>query len=125
MAFPAGTFAEGEDIDSGLREALSGLGVEAFSFRIEAIGARYEPLQAQRPVGSLLHPSDFKATYLHDPRNDRMRLSWQRSILEHASGAWRMACIGAGIARKDMRLTRSTAKQSRITLLKNGRNDPE
>ena len=82
MAFPAGTFAEGEDIDSGLREALSRLGGESFSFLIEAIGARYEPLQAQRPVGSLLHPSDFTSSYLHDPVNDRMRLSWQRSILE-------------------------------------------
>jgi glyoxylase-like metal-dependent hydrolase (beta-lactamase superfamily II) len=67
--------------DEAVREAIGALGVSPFSFSIEAEGGRFEPLQGQRP-GVPLHPSDFDSVSLHDPANDRMRLSWKRSILE-------------------------------------------
>jgi glyoxylase-like metal-dependent hydrolase (beta-lactamase superfamily II) len=70
------------DIKSGIAEALGSLDAQSFSFRIDARGTRWEPLQALRPEGSPLRPSDFHVVAVHDPARDRMRLSWRRAILE-------------------------------------------
>ena len=66
--------------DDGITDVLKALDARSFSFRIEAQGSRYEPLQALRPEGPPLHPSDFKVVATHEL--NRMRLSWERSILE-------------------------------------------
>ncbi|MCB2262035.1 MAG: MBL fold metallo-hydrolase [Candidatus Thiosymbion ectosymbiont of Robbea hypermnestra] len=86
MPFSLGQFAQDKDIDGAIAEALGSLDAQSFSFRIEARGARWEPLQALRPEGPPLHPSDFEVVTVHDPALDRMRLSWRRSIIEPLSG---------------------------------------
>jgi glyoxylase-like metal-dependent hydrolase (beta-lactamase superfamily II) len=71
-----------DGIDSGVAEVLHSLEARSVSFRIEAQGSRWEPLQALRPEGPPLRPSDFTIVAIHDPARDRMRLSWQRTFLE-------------------------------------------
>jgi glyoxylase-like metal-dependent hydrolase (beta-lactamase superfamily II) len=82
MPFSLELSAQDDDINSGIAEVLGALDSRSFSFRLEAQGTRWEPLQALRPEGPPLHPSDFEVVAVHDPARDRMRLSWQRSILE-------------------------------------------
>lgn len=79
MSWPS---AQDADIESAIADALGALNPRSFSFRIEARGTRWEPLQALRPEGPPLRPSDFAVIAVHDPARDRMRLSWQRAILE-------------------------------------------
>jgi glyoxylase-like metal-dependent hydrolase (beta-lactamase superfamily II) len=71
-----------DTIDGGIVEALKSLDAGTFSFSLTAQGSRWEPLQALKPEGPPLHPSDFEVVAMHDPARQRMRLSWQRSILE-------------------------------------------
>jgi glyoxylase-like metal-dependent hydrolase (beta-lactamase superfamily II) len=71
-----------DDTNTGIAEILDSLYPQLFSFRIEAKGGRWETLQALRPEGPPLHPSDFAVTAIHDPASDRMRICWQRAILE-------------------------------------------
>ncbi|MCP4365969.1 MAG: MBL fold metallo-hydrolase [Planctomycetes bacterium] len=66
--------------DDGIIDVLESLDARSFSFRLEAQGSRWDPLQALRPEGTPLHPSDFSVVAVHEL--DRMRLSWERSILE-------------------------------------------
>jgi glyoxylase-like metal-dependent hydrolase (beta-lactamase superfamily II) len=82
MSFSLEPSAQDDDIKSGIAEALGSLDAQSFSFRIKAQGTRWEPLQALRPEGPPLRPSDFEVVAVHDPARDRMRLSWQRAILE-------------------------------------------
>lgn len=82
MPFSLGPSVRDKDIDGAIAEALGSLDAQSFSFRIEAQGARWEPLQALRPEGPPLHPSDFDVVAVHDPALDRMRLSWQRGVIE-------------------------------------------
>ena len=82
MSFSLGPSARDDDINSGIAEALGSLDAQSFSFRVTAQGTRWEPLQALRPEGPPLRPSDFEVVAVHDPARDRMRLSWQRAILE-------------------------------------------
>jgi glyoxylase-like metal-dependent hydrolase (beta-lactamase superfamily II) len=74
--------ARDDDIDSGIAEVLESLDARSVIFRIHARGIRWEPLQALRPEGPPLRPSDFEVVAVHDLAHDRMRLSWQRAILE-------------------------------------------
>jgi len=69
-------------MDSGIAEALESLDGRSACFRIEAQGSRWEPLQALRPEGPPLQPSDFVISAVHDLAHDCMRLSWQRTFLE-------------------------------------------
>lgn len=82
MSFSLGPSTRDDDIKSGIAEALGSLDAQSFSFRIEAQGTRWEPLQALRPEGPPLRPSDFAVVAVHDPARDRMRVCWQRTILE-------------------------------------------
>jgi glyoxylase-like metal-dependent hydrolase (beta-lactamase superfamily II) len=82
MPFSLGPPAQDDDLDGAIAETLGSLDAQSFSFRIKAQGTRWEPLQALRPEGPPLRPSDFDVVTVHDPALDRMRLSWQRSILE-------------------------------------------
>lgn len=82
MPFSLGVSAQDDDIDGAIAEVLGSLDAQSFSFRINAQGTRWEPLQALRPEGPPLRPSDFDIVAVHDPALDRMRLSWQRSIIE-------------------------------------------
>jgi glyoxylase-like metal-dependent hydrolase (beta-lactamase superfamily II) len=80
MSISPGPSAQDDDIKIGI--ALGLLGAQSFSFRIEAQGTRWEPLQALRPEGPPLRPSDFTVVAVHDPAFDRMRVGWQRAFLE-------------------------------------------
>lgn len=82
MPFSLGVSAKDDDIDGAIAEVLGSLDARSFSFRINAQGTRWEPLQALRPEGPPLRPSDFDIVAVHDPARDRMRLSWRRSIIE-------------------------------------------
>jgi glyoxylase-like metal-dependent hydrolase (beta-lactamase superfamily II) len=82
MPVSPGPSAEDRNTDSEFAAVLGALGSQSFSFRVEAQGSRWEPLQALRPEGPPLHPSDFEVIAVHDPANDRTRLSWRLSILE-------------------------------------------
>lgn len=82
MPFSLGVSAKDDDIDGAIAEVLGSLDAQSFSFRINAQGTRWEPLQALRPEGPPLRPSDFDIVAVHDPARDRMRLSWRRSIIE-------------------------------------------
>ena len=86
MSFPLGASAQDDDVSSGLAETLDSLDARSISFRIEAQGARLEPLQALRPEGSPLRPSDFEVVAVHDLARNRMCLSWQRAFLEPLTG---------------------------------------
>jgi len=59
MPFSLGPSARGKDIDGAIAETLGSLDAQSFSFRIQAQGTRWEPLQALRPEGPPLRPSDF------------------------------------------------------------------
>jgi glyoxylase-like metal-dependent hydrolase (beta-lactamase superfamily II) len=74
-----------DDIDCGIADTLASLDARSVSFRIQAQGTRWEPLQAGRPEGPPLRPSVFDVVVVHDLAQDRMRLSWQRDILEPLS----------------------------------------
>jgi glyoxylase-like metal-dependent hydrolase (beta-lactamase superfamily II) len=67
-------------------DVLKSLDARKFIFRIVAHGARWEPLQALRPEGPPLEPSDFDLTAVHDLAKDRMCLSWTRNFLEPLTG---------------------------------------
>jgi len=82
MLFSLGPSAQDDDIKSGIAETLGSLDAQSFSFRVEAQGTRWEPLQALRPEGPPLRPSDFTVVAVHDPAHNRMRVCWQRAILE-------------------------------------------
>ena len=82
MSFRTDPTYQDDDIDVRLDDVLNSLDVRSVSFRTRARGTRWEPLQALRPEGPALHPSDFDVVALHDPARDRMRLAWQRAILE-------------------------------------------
>ena len=82
MSSSSGPSARDEGIDSGTAEILDSLDARSVSFRITAQGTRWEPLQALRPEGPPLRPSDFEVVAVHDLAGDRMRLSWRRAILE-------------------------------------------
>jgi glyoxylase-like metal-dependent hydrolase (beta-lactamase superfamily II) len=75
-------FGPADEISERVACILAELDGRAFSFRVEAWGSRWEPLQSLRPEGPPLHPSDFRVSALHDLPNDRMRLSWRRDFLE-------------------------------------------
>lgn len=80
--------SEGLDIATRdrLTSILEGLDARGISFCVESSGARWEPLQALRPEGPPLKPSDFTVTALHDFARDRMCVSWQRNFLEPLTG---------------------------------------
>jgi glyoxylase-like metal-dependent hydrolase (beta-lactamase superfamily II) len=78
MSFSLGPSAQ----DDGIEIALGSLDAQSFSFRIEAQGTRWEPLQSLRPEGPPLRPSDFTVVAVHDLARDRMRVCWQRAFLE-------------------------------------------
>lgn len=82
MSFSQGPSAQYDDIGSGTAETLDSLDARSVSFRVKAQGTRWEPLQALRPEGPPLRPSDFDIVAVHDLAHDRMCLSWQRAILE-------------------------------------------
>jgi glyoxylase-like metal-dependent hydrolase (beta-lactamase superfamily II) len=82
MSFSLGSSAQDNDIDSGIAETLDSLDARSVSFRIKAQGTRWEPLQALRPEGPPLRPSDFDVVAVHDLVRDRMCLSWHRTFLE-------------------------------------------
>ena len=82
MSFSLGPSAQDDGVDSGIAEALESLDARSVSFRIKAQGSRWEPLQALRPEGTPLRPSDFNVVAVHDLARDRMCLSWQRTFLE-------------------------------------------
>lgn len=82
MPVSQGSFAQDDDIDSAIADALQLLDAGSVSFRVEAQGTRWEPLQALRPEGPPLRPSDFEIVAVHDLAHDRMCLSWRRAILE-------------------------------------------
>lgn len=82
MSFSQGTAAQDDDIGSGIAEILASLDARSVPFRVTARGSRWEPLQALRPEGPPLRPSDFEIAALHDLAHDRMCLSWRRAILE-------------------------------------------
>src|SRR5215204_4803566 len=82
MSFSLGPSVQGDDFDSGIAEILDSLDARSVSLRIQARGTRWEPLQALRPEGPPLRPSDFDVVAVHDLAGDRMRLSWRRAILE-------------------------------------------
>lgn len=82
MSFSLRPSAQDDDIDRVIAETLDSLAPRSVSFRIEAQGSRWEPLQGLRPGGPPLRPSDFEVVTVHDLTRDRMRLYWQRSILE-------------------------------------------
>jgi glyoxylase-like metal-dependent hydrolase (beta-lactamase superfamily II) len=82
MSFSLGPSVPDDDIDSGIAGALDSLDARSASFRITAQGTRWEPVQALRPEGPPLRPSDFDVVAVHDLARDRMRLSWRRAILE-------------------------------------------
>lgn len=69
-------------MDTGIARTLESLDARSFSFRVEAHGSRWEPLQALRPEGPALRPSDFDVVAVHDLVRDRMRLSWHRTFME-------------------------------------------
>lgn len=71
-----------DDIGSGIAKMLDWLDSRSVGFLVKAQGTRWEPLQALRPEGPPLRPSDFEIVAVHDLAHDRMRLSWRRSILE-------------------------------------------
>ncbi len=82
MSISLGPSAQDDDIDRGIAETLDLLDARSVSFRIETQGTRWEPLQALRPEGPPLRPSDFGVVTVHDLAHNRMRLSWHRTILE-------------------------------------------
>jgi glyoxylase-like metal-dependent hydrolase (beta-lactamase superfamily II) len=82
MPISLGPSAQDGDIDREIAEALNLLDVRPLSFRIEAQGSRWEPLQALRPEGPPLRPSDFDIVAVHDLARERMCLSWHRTFLE-------------------------------------------
>ena len=82
MSFSLKPSVPDDDIESGIAESLDSLDARSVSFRIKAQGTRWDPLQALRPEGPPLHPSDFGVVAVHDLARDRMHLSWQRAILE-------------------------------------------
>jgi len=82
MSFSLGPSARDDGVESGIAEALDSLDARSVCFRIEAQGSRWEPLQALRPKGSPLRPSDFSIVAVHDLAHNRMCLSWQRTFLE-------------------------------------------
>jgi glyoxylase-like metal-dependent hydrolase (beta-lactamase superfamily II) len=82
MLFSQGLFAQDDDIGSGFADTLDSLDARSVIFRVTARGNRWEPLQALRPEGPPLHPSDFEIVAVHDLAHDRMCLSWRRAILE-------------------------------------------
>lgn len=59
MSFPSGSSARDDDNDRVIAETLDSLAARSVSFRIEAQGSRWEPLQGLRPDGPPLRPSDF------------------------------------------------------------------
>lgn len=77
---------------------LGSLDARGFSFSVVSDGGRWEPLQALRPEGPPLKPSDFTVTAVHDFAGDRMRLSWQRTFLEPLTGTVRYDEIIVGNA---------------------------
>lgn len=82
MSFSLGPSARHDGVESGIAEALDSLDARSVSFRVEAQGSRWEPLQALRPEGPPLRPSDFNVVAVHDLAHNRMCLSWQRTFLE-------------------------------------------
>lgn len=86
MSFSPGPSAQDDDID-GIAETLDSLDARSVSFRISAQGSRWEPFEALRPDGPPLRPSDFDVVAVHELARDRMRLSWQRTILEPLTGS--------------------------------------
>jgi len=85
MSVSQGPSARDDDIGSGLADTLESLDARSAGFRVTAHGTRWEPLQALRPEGPPLRPSDFEIVALHDLARDRMCLSWRRAILEPLS----------------------------------------
>ena len=59
MSVSQGLSAQDDDIGGGIAETLDSLDARSVSFRVEAQGTRWEPLQALRPEGPPLRPSDF------------------------------------------------------------------
>jgi glyoxylase-like metal-dependent hydrolase (beta-lactamase superfamily II) len=82
VPFSLGPSAQDDAIDGAIAETLGSLDARSVSFRVKAQGTRWEPLQALRPEGPPLRPSDFDIVAVHDLAHDRMCLSWQRAILE-------------------------------------------
>jgi glyoxylase-like metal-dependent hydrolase (beta-lactamase superfamily II) len=82
MSVSQGLSAQDDDVGSGIAEILESLDARSVSFLVTAHGTRWEPLQALRPEGPPLRPSDFDVVAVHDLTRDRMRLSWRRAILE-------------------------------------------
>ena len=82
MSFSLGSSAQDNGIDKGVAETLDSLDARSVSFRVEAQGSRWEPLQALRREGPPLRPSDFSVVAVHDLARDRMCLSWRRTFLE-------------------------------------------
>lgn len=71
-----------DDTGGRIAETLDSLDARSVRFLVGAKGTRWEPLQAMRPEGPPLRPSDFEIVAVHDLAHDRMCLSWRRAILE-------------------------------------------
>jgi glyoxylase-like metal-dependent hydrolase (beta-lactamase superfamily II) len=82
MSFSQVPSVQDDELSSGIAETLESLDARSVSFLVQAQGTRWEPLQAMRPEGPPLRPSDFAVVAVHDLARDRMRLSWRRAILE-------------------------------------------
>ncbi len=82
MPFSLGLPTREGNIENSLKETLDSIDARLTCFRVNSRGTRWEPLQALRPEGPPLRPSDFSIVAVHDPARDRMRLSWQRTFLE-------------------------------------------
>jgi glyoxylase-like metal-dependent hydrolase (beta-lactamase superfamily II) len=82
MSFSQVPSVQDDELSSGIAETLESLDARSVSFLVQAQGTRWEPLQAMRPEGPPLRPSDFAVVAVHDLARDQMRLSWRRAILE-------------------------------------------
>lgn len=88
MSCSSGQSAQDDDTDSNIADILDSLDARSVSFRFKTQGTRWEPLQGLWPdKGPLFRPSDFEVAVIHDPAHDRMRLSWQRTIIEPLTGS--------------------------------------
>ncbi|TFL16147.1 MBL fold metallo-hydrolase [Jannaschia formosa] len=85
-----------ERMEEAVEAALAALDPRGRTFRVEARGYRWEPLQALRPDGPPLKPSDFMASVTHDLAGRRMNLAWRRRFIEPLTATIDYAEIVAG-----------------------------
>lgn len=82
MSSLQGQATQDDAFEAAVAKVLDSLDTRSVVFRVKAQGTRWEPLQALRPEGPPLRPSDFEVSSVHDLARDRMRVAWRRAILE-------------------------------------------